>query len=116
MCIVRPPFYFFSKLTSSACASESFHETQTSFRAALCDSFNTPLAFEILLKLVSRTNIYINTQGHIPDAEVVECIAHCVVRMLRVFGLGEGDAASWEVEIWWGKEQASSSINVSLRP
>ncbi|KAH8118931.1 tRNA synthetases class I (C) catalytic domain-containing protein [Phellopilus nigrolimitatus] len=88
-----------------------FHETQTSFRAALCDSFNTPLALEILLKLVSRTNIYINTQGHIPDAEVVECIARWIGKMLRMFGLGEGDAASSEAELGWGEERASGSIN-----
>ncbi|KAL5528718.1 CYR1_2 [Sanghuangporus sanghuang] len=89
----------------------SFREAQRTFRAALCDSINTPLALETLLKLVSRTNVYINSQGRNLDIDVVEQIARWVGRMLRVFGLGEGPIVSSDAEISWGEERESSLVN-----
>lgn len=91
----------------------SFREAQRAFRAALCDSFNTPLALEVLMKLVSRTNIYINSQGRNLNIDIVEQIARWVGRMLRVFGLGEGAVASSDTEIGWGEERETASLNVS---
>lgn len=91
----------------------SFHDAQSSFHSALCDSFNTPLALEKLLWVVSRVNIYINTQGQNLNISVVERIAIWVGKMLRMFGLGEGDAVSSENVIGWGEEHATGIINVS---
>lgn len=88
-----------------------FRETQTAFRAALCDSFNTPLALETLLKLVSRTNVYVNAQGRSLNVDVVEQLASWVGKMLRMFGLGEGPAANSDAEIGWGEERESGPIN-----
>ncbi|KAJ8084492.1 cysteinyl-tRNA synthetase [Marasmius tenuissimus] len=77
-----------------------FHDTQSSFRAALCDSFNTPEALNSIRDLVSRTNTYINSRGKNVNVGVVENIARWTSRMLRMFGLGEGESA----EIGWGQE------------
>ncbi|PAV18442.1 cysteinyl-trna synthetase [Pyrrhoderma noxium] len=86
-----------------------FHESQSLFRAALCDSFNTPLALEILTKLVSKTNVYINTQGRNLNHGVVERVARWTGKMLRMFGLGEGSAQ--DPEISWGEERSGDSVN-----
>ena len=66
------------------------HDAQTSFRSALCDSFNTPLAIQVLVNLVGEVNMYIAKPSYNPS--VLEPIAEWVTRMLRIFGLGEGGA------------------------
>jgi len=91
----------------------SLHDSQRAFRAALCDSFNTPDALDVLRNLVSQTNVYINSRGKSLNVGVVENVARWVGRMLRIFGLGEGESS----EIGWGQDdQEVGKINVSLIP
>jgi len=79
------------------------------FRAALCDSFNTPAALDVLRDLVSRTNVYINSRGTDLNVDLLEYIAKWVSQMLRMFGLGEENS-----EIGWGQgENQEGNINVS---
>ncbi|THU96744.1 cysteinyl-tRNA synthetase [Dendrothele bispora CBS 962.96] len=78
----------------------SLHEAQSAFRAALCDSFNTPEALNVLRDIVSRTNTYINSRGKNTNVGVIENITRWVGKMLRMFGLGEGEST----EIGWGQE------------
>lgn len=87
------------------------HDAQRAFRVALCDSFNTPEALNVLRDLVSATNVYINTRTANLEISVVERIARWVGQMLRMFGLGEGEST----EIGWGQETSEgSNINVRL--
>jgi len=79
--------------------TSSFYESQLNFRVALCDSFNTPMALDVLRDLVSKTNIYINSRGKHLNIGVVEAVARWISQMLRIFGLGEGD----RTEIGWGQ-------------
>ncbi|EKM54728.1 uncharacterized protein PHACADRAFT_258757 [Phanerochaete carnosa HHB-10118-sp] len=85
-----------------------FHEGQASFHAALCDSFNTPDALNVLRDLVSRTNVYINSRGANLEISVVERVARWIGQMLRMFGLGEGEST----EIGWGQD-VSGEANVN---
>ncbi|KAG8860564.1 hypothetical protein FRB96_003818 [Tulasnella sp. 330] len=77
-----------------------YTQTQHDFRLALCDSFNTPLALDRLLELISRTNIYVQRGRAAVNVSVVELIAKWVTKMLRMFGLGEGVVAPGS--IGWG--------------
>lgn len=87
----------------------SLYESQSAFRATLCDSFNTPGALDVLRDLVSRTNVYINTRGKGLNVALVENIARWVGQQLRIFGLGEGESS----EIGWGQDdQGDGDINV----
>lgn len=89
---------------------DRLHDAQAAFRAALCDSFNTPEALDVLRDLVSRANVYINSRGGALEISVVERIARWTGHMLRMFGLGEGEASS---EIGWGQEIAGAgTVNV----
>jgi cysteinyl-tRNA synthetase len=89
----------------------SLHESQTAVREALCDSFNTPVALDILRELVSRTNVYINARGKNLNPGVVENVAQWVGQMLRTFGLGEGESS----ELGWGQgDQGEGNVNVSV--
>jgi len=76
-------------------------QAQTAFRTALCDSFNTPVALDVLRELVSKTNVYINSRGKNINPRLIEGIARWTGGMLRMFGLGEGEAS----EIGWGQER-----------
>ncbi|KAM6502102.1 tRNA synthetases class I (C) catalytic domain containing protein [Amanita muscaria] len=85
--------------------TSKFYESQQAFRSALCDSFNTPKALDTIRDLVSRTNVYINTQGSKVNVDLVESIARWISRMLRMFGLGEGESD----DIGWGQETKEDS-------
>lgn len=81
---------------------KSLYDSKTAFRAALCDSFNTPEALKIIRDLVSRINVYINSRGRKLNLNLslLEQCARWIGDMLRMFGLGEGQAS----EIGWGYE------------
>ncbi len=89
----------------------SLYQSQSSFREALCDSFNTPSAMDILRELVSKTNVYINSRGKTLNVELVRNITQWVGKMLRMFGLGEGE----KTELGWGQADSSEG-SVSVRP
>ncbi|OAX37915.1 hypothetical protein K503DRAFT_719061, partial [Rhizopogon vinicolor AM-OR11-026] len=80
---------------------KSLYDSKSTFRAALCDSFNTPEALKVLRDLVSRVNIYVNSPGRKTNVGVVEQSARWIGDMLRMFGLGEGQTS----EIGWGQEE-----------
>ncbi|OSX65793.1 hypothetical protein POSPLADRAFT_1064495 [Postia placenta MAD-698-R-SB12] len=88
---------------------DSLHAAQDAFRVALCDSFNTPVALDVLRDLVSRTNVYINTRSTDLDIGAVVIVTRWVGQMLRMFGLGEGETS----EIGWGQDRdaAEGGIN-----
>ena len=81
----------------------SFQKTQTTFRVALCDSFNTPVAIDALRDLVSKANVYLNSRGKPLNTRLVQSIAQWVGEMLRMFGLGEGERK----ELGWGQVESS---------
>ena len=89
-----------------------FHQAQSAFRVALCDSFNTPTALDVIRDVVSRTNVYINSHNINTnlDVSVVERIARWVGKELRMFGLGEGESS----EIGWGQETPEGGGNVNV--
>jgi len=62
-----------------------------------------------LRELVSKTNIYINSRSKLLNINLVENIAQWVGRMLRMFGLGEGE----RTEFGWGHaDQGSKNTDV----
>ena len=92
-------------------ATRSLHASQAAFRAALCNSFNTPEAINVLRELVSRTNVYLKAPGSNAEIGLVVRVARWVGDMLRMFGLGEGESA----EIGWGQERGEGEGSVNVR-
>lgn len=97
---------------SAAAIAASLHAAQDAFRVALCDSFNTPVALDVLRDLVSRTNVYINTRGTDLDIGAVVMVTRWVGQMLRMFGLGEGETS----EIGWGQDRDAAEGGINVRP
>jgi cysteinyl-tRNA synthetase len=91
--------------------AKRLYQAHDRFREALCDSFDTPRAVNVLRDLVSRTNVYINSRANELDVSVVERVARWVGNMLRMFGLGEGDPS----DLGWGQpsQDGFTSLNVS---
>ncbi|KAH9485083.1 putative cysteine--tRNA ligase [Psilocybe cubensis] len=86
----------------------TLYQSQMTFREHLCDSFNTPGAVDVLRDLVSKTNVYINNRGKALNVKLVENIANWVGKMLKMFGLGEGEKS----EIGWGQlDEAGGNAN-----
>jgi cysteinyl-tRNA synthetase len=88
----------------------------------MCDSFDTPRGLQIILDLVSATNIYVNRGRGNVNVSTVIAVAEWVTRMLRMFGLGEGAPtnARGERVIGWGVASApgqdtTGSGDVSFR-
>ncbi|KAH8831464.1 tRNA synthetases class I (C) catalytic domain-containing protein [Flagelloscypha sp. PMI_526] len=97
------PRHKFGDAESSLIAS--YYDAQHAFRVALCDSFNTPDALAVLRDLVSKTNVYMNTRDNDLNIEIVQLVARWITKMLRIFGLSDGDSN----EIGWGQSDGSSS-------
>lgn len=57
--------------------------------AALCDNLNTPLAMEVILDLVSKTNKYISKSN--PNRNLLQKSSNFICRILRIFGLSDGE-------------------------
>ncbi|KAM0750644.1 hypothetical protein T439DRAFT_325700 [Meredithblackwellia eburnea MCA 4105] len=88
--------------------SEKLEQSQLAFREALCDSFDTPRAIQVILDLVSASNIYLSRGRGKVNTGVVAAVSEWVTRMLRMFGLGEGspvDSTGSKV-VGWGKAVA----------
>ncbi|KAJ8292789.1 Cysteine--tRNA ligase [Rhodotorula toruloides] len=79
-------------------------QAQLAFRTALCDSFDTPTALQILLDIVSKTNIYLARGRRQVNFAVILAVSEWVTRMLRMFGLGEGSPVDGNGDkvIGWG--------------
>ncbi|GAA6031429.1 hypothetical protein JCM8097_005655 [Rhodosporidiobolus ruineniae] len=79
-------------------------DAQSAFRAALCDSFDTPTAIQVLLDLVSTTNVYLARGRNNVNVAVILAVEEFVTRQLRMFGLGEGAPADafGERVVGWG--------------
>jgi len=88
--------------------SSTLLKSQADFRNALCDSFNTTQALDVLLRLVSETNKYISSRQAAKSqvsSELLSKVAVWITRMLRMFGLGEGPD---DGGIGWGNVQGSA--------
>lgn len=87
--------------------TNQLHAAQYRFRQALSDSFNTPDALQTLAELVSHSNVYLQGRPRLANIEPIRNVAEWLTRMLRMFGLGEGSAASQDGLIGWGETSAS---------
>ena|ERR1700761_1975587 len=97
--------------------TRSLLDSKYAFRVALSDSFNTPEALDVIMKLVSRTNVYIssrNSSKAVVNSDVIRNVAMWVTKMLRMFGLGEGPDNG---DIGWGEvgEVDGSGIPANVR-
>ena len=90
---------------------------QADFRKAMCDSFDTPTGFTVVLDLISKVNVYErNTKRSELEWSVLAEAGRWVTEMMSMLGLHAGP--KFEGEIGWGSDTAGvaegSSQNVSV--
>lgn len=83
-------------------------KAQANMHAALCDSFNTPLALEIISDLIVKTNIYMKENQKTPtnpsayfSLAAVKEVGRWITKMLSLFGLSNNSSD----QIGWGDER-----------
>ena len=67
-----------------------FEERRTAVHAALCDSFNTPVAMLQIRELIAAGNTYYQEKEkarQTPNAQILGKIAKYVTKMMRTFGV-----------------------------
>ncbi|KZS93988.1 hypothetical protein SISNIDRAFT_440373 [Sistotremastrum niveocremeum HHB9708] len=87
---------------------EELGKAQANMHAALCDSFNTPLALEIISDLIVKTNIYMKENQKTPtnpsayfSLAAVKEVGRWITKMLSIFGLSNNSSD----QIGWGDER-----------
>ncbi|TIC03629.1 hypothetical protein E3Q18_00087 [Wallemia mellicola] len=77
-------------------------------RAALCDSFNTPAALQVIADLVGNANVYVSQQrsaNRVINVDILESIAKYTTKMLSIFGV---IPANQLLEIGWSDSDDAS--------
>jgi len=86
----------------------SLAQAQQAFRVALCNNFDTVTALQTLSDLTGKANVYVQLKR--PNLAPARTVAEWIGRMLRMFGLGEGESK----EIGWGlKREEGEGADVS---
>jgi cysteinyl-tRNA synthetase len=78
--------------------SEGLDKARLALDAALCDSFNTPQAMQVILDLISATNIYMSATSSL---SLVKEVARWITRIVNIFGLDNNsspDPIGWSTE------------------
>ena len=90
---------------------------QSNFRLALCDSFDTTKALQIIFELVSIANVYIGRGRSAINVEAVSALEEWITRMLRMLGLGEGSTidSNGEKTIGWGTLAIEGETVIDVR-
>ena len=67
--------------------AQVLHDTMQKVHAALCDSFDTPMAMRFLLELVSSVRIYVKSKSSVLHTTLLGDCAIFVTKILHVFGV-----------------------------
>lgn len=93
---------------------QSYQQAQYDFRAALCDSFNTPEALSVLTQLIAQANLYLAARPRPKNIKPLRSVGEWITRMLRMLGLGEGPAVNEEGAIGWGEISVDGAVAVDV--
>ncbi|KTW32352.1 cysteine-tRNA ligase [Pneumocystis jirovecii RU7] len=81
--------YFFSDLEKEL--YENLYNAQDALHSALCDNFNTPVALDVVLNLITKTNKYISQAQMDINILMITNISKWVSNILGIFGLKDNN-------------------------
>ena len=79
--------------------------------SALSNSFDTPGAMQVILRLVRDANVYMNDRSAQPSLRAVEDVARWVTKIVGIFGLDASAQPPYDGLGW-----ASASVAVNVDP
>ena len=97
--------------TSSKGLTEELEQAKKDLNKALSNSFDTPTAMQIILRLVRDANIYMIDKSTGSNLKEVEAVARWVTKIVGIFGLDPNAEAPYE-NLGWGAPNVSLASNV----
>ncbi|KAK3315770.1 tRNA synthetases class I (C) catalytic domain-containing protein [Apodospora peruviana] len=91
--------------------TEELKQAKKDLTAALSNSFDTPAAMQILLKLVRNANIYMNDKSTQSNLQPVEAVARWVTKIVGIFGLDPSAQPPYE-GLGWGPANPIAAADV----
>ncbi|EMR10205.1 cysteine-tRNA ligase [Pneumocystis murina B123] len=77
--------YTISNLEKELC--KNLYQAQEALHDALCDNFNTPESLDIIINLITKTNIYISQARSDINILIITNVAEWISGILEIFGL-----------------------------
>ncbi|KAM7196934.1 tRNA synthetases class I (C) catalytic domain containing protein [Rhypophila sp. PSN 637] len=96
-------------LTENKGLGDELEQAKKDLNSALCNSFDTPTAMQILVRLVRDANIYMNSPGS--NIKEVEAVARWVTKIVGIFGLDPNAEPPYE-GLGWGSPNVSGAADV----
>lgn len=94
---------------------KELEQAKQDVNAALCNSFDTPRAMQVILRLVNVTNSYLKDNKDANLAEV-EAIARWITKLVGIFGLDANATAPYDGLGWASTLGADVDAKVAVEP
>lgn len=91
--------------------TEELEQAKKDLDAALRNSFDTPTAMQVILRLVRNANIYMNDKSANPSLQAVEAVARWVTKIVGIFGLDANAKPPYD-GLGWSSAGAAAAANV----
>ncbi|KAK3693246.1 tRNA synthetases class I (C) catalytic domain-containing protein [Podospora appendiculata] len=88
--------------------TEELEQAKKDLNAALSNSFDTPTAMQVILRLVRDANIYMNKSAD-ANLQTVEAVARWVTKIAGIFGLDPGAQPPYE-GLGWGSGEIRAAV------
>lgn len=99
--------------------TDELEQAQKDLTTALSNSFDTPGAMQVILRLVKDANIYMNDKSTSGNLEAIESVARWVTKIVGIFGLDAGAQPPYN-GLGWSSASAASAANadpkVAIKP
>jgi cysteinyl-tRNA synthetase len=93
---------------------EELEQAKKDVDAALRNSFDTPGAMQVILRLVRDANIYMNDKSGEPSLQALEAVARWVTKIVGIFGLDASAQPPYD-GLGWAAAGAASTANLDPR-
>ncbi|KAK4666345.1 cysteinyl-tRNA synthetase [Podospora pseudopauciseta] len=90
---------------------EDIEQAKKDLDAALRNSFDTPGAMQVILRLVRNANIYMNDKAKSSNLQPVEAAARWVTKIVGIFGLDATAKPPYD-GLGWGSSSATAAADV----
>ncbi|KAK4096077.1 hypothetical protein N658DRAFT_436872 [Parathielavia hyrcaniae] len=90
---------------------EELDQATKDLDAALRNSFDTPGAMQVILRLVRNANIYMNDKSAEPSLQALEVVARWVTKVVGILGLDAGAQPPYD-GLGWASAGASAAANL----
>lgn len=98
---------------------EELEQAKKDLDAALRNSFDTPGAMQVILRLVRDANIYMNDKSVEPSLHALEAVARWVTKIVGIFGLDASARPPYDGLGWASAGTASTAIldpEIAVKP